>query len=78
MSLFQPVCERPAHLLSKRDIIATHAKIWARWGTATFGYIVLSAMMHDFVGDSGSADGLDKCYLSSGCKKVTKSYGSTI
>ena len=34
--------------------------------------------MRDFVGDSGSADGLDKCYLTSGCKKKTKFSGTTV
>ena len=73
MLLFQPVCEGPTLLLSKQDIIATMAISWDRQRTSTSGYFILCALIRDFVGDSGSAYGLDKCHLASGCKKMIKS-----
>jgi len=82
---FQPVGEGLALLFSKGNKIATlvpsnttSIRAWAPWGTATSGYFILCALMRDFVGDSGSADGLDKCYLSSSCKKAIKSKGTTV
>ena len=85
MSFFQSVCEGSALPLSERDIIVTLAKTHTTsrralvlWGTVTSGYFIFCALKRDFVGDSSSADGLDKCYLTSGCKKKTKCYGITV
>lgn len=78
-SCFQSVCEASSHLLSKLDIITTPPRnhftsviIILCWlpGTVAPGCHVMSALMCDFVQDSGSADGVNNRCLSSGCKKM--------
>ena len=79
MSFFQPVCKGPALYRSKQDIIVALAPNHTiSWRTVTSGYFILCALKRDFVGDSGSTYSLDKCHLTSGCKKKTKFYGTTV